>query len=200
MNNWKVNLVFAIRLYSLPLSFCLITSFLLAFHFFHCSSFLCCCLFADFYIVMFISLSFLSYSLSLHFPRLFHFHFHIFFHSLLSCPILFFTQPIVLRGNPLWHDPVKSVLRTSVRKQATQTQGFAWVYSAALDEWRNATSALSTTVPCQIVSNSTITNHLSLDTASNFRYPYFLLINYIVVLDGGWGGVGVLFCCFEQKN
>jgi hypothetical protein len=29
---------------------------------------------------------------------------------------------------------VKSVLRTSVRKQATQTQEFAWVYSAALDE------------------------------------------------------------------
>jgi len=138
INHFKENLMCAVRFSSLLLyilySFRLIDSFLLAFHCFHCSSSLCHCLFPGFYFVMFISLSFLSYSLSL----LLHVSFtSIFtFSSILSflAPYFSLHSQVLQAANPLRPDPVKSVVRTSVRKQATHTHGFAWVYSAALDE------------------------------------------------------------------
>ena len=136
INHLKVNLMFAIRFSSLLLS--ILESFLLPPFFLH--FIVSTALHSS--VAVYSQICTLLCLFPFHFCptpcrclfRLFHFNFHIFSHSLLSFPIFFFTQPTVLSGNPLRPDPVKSVLRTSVRKQATHTQGFAWVYSAALDE------------------------------------------------------------------
>lgn len=170
----------------LLLSFCLsfsLSSFLSLFPPF----FVCFSLFPDFFFLLLVSISFLFLLPFASFFKSPSLHLLIFSSIASFLPsFLLHAQPIASIDNPSPPLLVKSVIRISISKHS-----FAWVYSVAPQK----TCKLSSTVSFQILSKSSIINHVSLDIATNLMYSHHNRINYISM-----SGERFLFYYFRQKN